>query len=123
MDLLNFAFEEKLERAETLPARCYTDAAYLPLEARRIFNRTWQLVGRLDQVKEHGSYFTADVVDEPIVIVRGQDGVVRANIHTYSAPGALLTRMVAPFITLPYQQYCTNRALQRMSETFLAANR
>ena len=52
-----------------------------------------------------------------------QDGVLRANIHTYSAPGALLTRMVAPFITLPYQQYCTNRALQRMSESFLAANR
>ncbi|MBL8171483.1 MAG: Rieske 2Fe-2S domain-containing protein [Acidobacteria bacterium] len=77
MDLLNFAFEEKLERAETLPARCYTDAAYLPLEARRIFNRTWQLVGRLDQVKEPGSYFTADVVDEPIVIVRGQDGELR----------------------------------------------
>ena len=52
-----------------------------------------------------------------------QDGVVRANIHTYSAPGALLTRMVAPFITLPYQQYCTNRALQRMSESFQCANR
>lgn len=51
-----------------------------------------------------------------------QDGVVRANIHTYSAPGAFLTRMVAPLITLPYQQYCTNRALQRMSESFLCAN-
>lgn len=51
-----------------------------------------------------------------------QDGVVRANIHTYSAPGAILTRMVAPFLTLPYQQYCTNRALRRMSESFLSAN-
>ena len=51
-----------------------------------------------------------------------QDGVLRASIHTYSAPGALLTRMVAPLITLPYQQYCTNRALKRMSESFLCAN-
>ena len=52
-----------------------------------------------------------------------QDGVLRINIHTYSAPGTLLTRMMAPFFTLPYQQYCTNRALEHMSQEFLAANR
>ncbi|MGE0131675.1 MAG: aromatic ring-hydroxylating dioxygenase subunit alpha [Blastocatellales bacterium] len=74
MDLLNFDFEERIERAETLPARCYTDPAYLALEQRQIFNRTWQLVGRLDQVSEPGGYFTADVGEEPVVIVRGHDG-------------------------------------------------
>lgn len=52
-----------------------------------------------------------------------QDGVLRINIHTYSAPGTILTRMMAPFFTLPYQQYCTNRALAHMSQEFLAANR
>src|SRR5262249_2223695 len=77
MDLLDFDFEERIERAETLPARCYTDAAYLSLEQRRIFNRAWQLVGRLDQVSEPGAYFTDDVVGEPIVVVRGQDGELR----------------------------------------------
>lgn len=51
-----------------------------------------------------------------------QDGVLRANIHTYSAPGTILTRMLAPFLTLPYQQYCTNRALKNMCQAFLAAN-
>lgn len=77
MDLLNFDFEERIERAETLPARCYTDPAYLAVEQRRIFNRSWQLVGRLDQVAEPGEYFTADVSEEPVVIVRGQDGELR----------------------------------------------
>lgn len=52
-----------------------------------------------------------------------QDGVLRINIHTYSAPGTILTRMIAPFFTLPYQQYCTNRALKHMREAFLSANR
>ena len=51
-----------------------------------------------------------------------QDGVLRANIHTYSAPGTILTRMLAPFFTLPYQQYCTDRALKNMCQAFLAAN-
>jgi len=77
MELLDFDFEERIERAETLPARCYTDPAYLALEQRRIFNSTWQLAGRLDQVGQVGSYFTANVVDEPVLIVRGSDGELR----------------------------------------------
>ena len=52
-----------------------------------------------------------------------QDGVIRATIHTYSAPGNLLTRLIAPLVTLPYQRYCTRLGLQRMREGFLAANR
>ena len=52
-----------------------------------------------------------------------QDGVIRATIHTYSAPGNLLTRLIAPLVTLPYQRYCTQLGLQRMREGFLAANR
>ncbi len=77
MELLNFDFDERIERAETLPARCYTDPAYLIAEQRHIFNRTWQLAGRLDQASEPGSYFTADVGDEPVIIVRGSDGELR----------------------------------------------
>lgn len=77
MNLLDFDFDERIERAETLPARCYTDAAYLAAEQRRIFNRTWQLVGRLEQVAKSGDFFTADVGEEPIVIVRGIDGKLR----------------------------------------------
>ena len=52
-----------------------------------------------------------------------RDGVIRATIHTYSSPGILLTRLVAPLVTLPYQRYCTHQALQRMREAFLASNR
>lgn len=77
MNLLNFDFDERIEYAETLPARCYTDATYLAAEQRRIFHRTWQLVGRLEQVAEPGAFFTAEVGDEPIVIVRGDDGELR----------------------------------------------
>jgi Domain of unknown function (DUF1990) len=52
-----------------------------------------------------------------------RDGVIHATIHTYSYPGTLLARAVAPMFTLPYQQYCTHRALQRLRDAFLAANR
>src|ERR1051325_401877 len=77
MDFLDFVFAERVEEAETLPARCYTDPAYLELETKHIFQRTWQLVGRLDQVVQPGSYFTAEVAGEPVLIVRDQAGVLR----------------------------------------------
>jgi choline monooxygenase len=77
MNLLDFDFEERLELAATLPASCYTDPAYLALEQRQIFNRTWQLGGRLEQVDRRGEYFTVDIVDEPLVIVRGHDDELR----------------------------------------------
>jgi choline monooxygenase len=77
MDLLDFAFAEQIEQAETLPARCYTDLAYLALEAKQIFQRTWQLVARLDQLTQAGSYCTAEIAGEPILLVRGADGQLR----------------------------------------------
>jgi choline monooxygenase len=77
MELLDFTFEPRIEVAETLPARCYTDPRYLDAEQRRVFNHTWQLIGRLDQVRRPGDYFTSEAGGEPLIIVRGADGVLR----------------------------------------------
>jgi hypothetical protein len=52
-----------------------------------------------------------------------REGLIYATIHTHSSPGILLTRLVAPLVTLPYQRYCTQLGLQRMGAGFLAANR
>ena len=46
-------------------------------EYKHIFRKTWQLVGRVDQIARIGDYFTVDVAGEPVVIARGADGVVR----------------------------------------------
>jgi choline monooxygenase len=75
---MTWHFESKLERASTIPSRYYIDAAILGDENRSIFARTWQLVGRADRVAEPGQFFTATVAGEPLLIVRGNDGVVRA---------------------------------------------
>src|SRR5580698_6072458 len=80
---------ERIECAETLASRFYTDPAILDLEKARIFRRTWQLVGTLDQdcgevngakrtIRDPESFFTADVAGEPIVITRDKQGVLRA---------------------------------------------
>jgi len=70
--------ESRLEFASTLSSRYYIDAAILGDENRRLFGRTWQLVGHADQVREAGQFFTATIGDEPVLLVRGNDGVLRA---------------------------------------------
>jgi choline monooxygenase len=61
----------------TLPAYVYLDASLLECEKRDLFGKTWQIVGRRDQVANAGDYFTTELVGEPLLIVRGSDGVLR----------------------------------------------
>jgi choline monooxygenase len=42
-----------------------------------VFSRSWQMVARADQLGEPGHYITGDVAREPILVVRGRDGVLR----------------------------------------------
>jgi choline monooxygenase len=67
---LIFPFDPNIARASTIPARLYNDPVYLELERERIFARTWQLVGRVEQVAESGQYFTAEIGNDAIVILR-----------------------------------------------------
>lgn len=62
-----------------MPARMYIDPVVLELERDRIFARTWQLVGRMEQLADTGSFITADIAGEPIVIVR--DGSELRGYH------------------------------------------
>jgi choline monooxygenase len=78
MNLNDFVFEPNLARATTIPSRWYTDPAMLALEQERIFCRTWQLVGRLEQLRNPGDFFTCTVNEEPLVITRDTAGTIHA---------------------------------------------
>ena len=67
-----------LAQAYTIPAAWYTDPRVAHLELQSVFARNWQAVGRLAQLEKPGDYITASVANEPIVVVRGRDGKLRA---------------------------------------------
>ena len=67
-----------LDRASTIPAAWYTDPRVFDLERRAVFTRSWQVAGRVEQLREAGRFVTCDIADEPIVVVRGADNVSRA---------------------------------------------
>ncbi|MDR7133462.1 choline monooxygenase [Lysobacter niastensis] len=66
-----------LEEASTIPSSWYIDEGIYARERRTTFSRTWQLAGRVDQLREPGQYVTCEIAGEPIVLVRGSDGELR----------------------------------------------
>ncbi|MGB6496685.1 MAG: aromatic ring-hydroxylating dioxygenase subunit alpha [Candidatus Acidiferrum sp.] len=69
---------DRLENAWTIPAAWYFDPRIAELERASVFSATWQVVGRVDQVRSNGQFFTADLAGEPLVVVRGEDSQLRA---------------------------------------------
>ena len=86
---LQLDVSERIECAQTLASRFYTDPSILEIEKARIFRRTWQLIGTLDHacgevnglqrtIADRETFFTAEVAGEPIVVVRDKEGTLRA---------------------------------------------
>jgi choline monooxygenase len=67
-----------LAEASTLPAPWYVDPRIAELERLHVFSKTWQLVARTDQVQKPGEFVATVVAEEPIVVVRGNEGILRA---------------------------------------------
>ena len=64
--------------ARAMPPAVYQSDEFLKLEQREIFRKEWLCVGRASALANPGDYVTADIDGQPIVVVRGEDGALRA---------------------------------------------
>jgi Rieske 2Fe-2S family protein len=62
----------------TLPRRYYVSSDVYGEEQERIFTQRWLCVGRQAELAEPGDYVLRTVAGESVIVVRGQDGAVRA---------------------------------------------
>jgi choline monooxygenase len=110
-----------LAEASTIPAPWYVDARIAELESSAVFSKTWQLVGRVEQVVAPGQFIRASVAGEPIVVVRGNDGVLRGfyNVCRHHA-AAVVTESCgqASLLHCPYHgwNYGLDGSLKGMPE-------
>jgi len=94
-----------LDRAWTIPAPWYTDERVYQLELQNVFTHSWQVIARADQVNEPGQYVTADVAGEPIVVVKGNDNILRGffNVCRHHAAAVMTeTEGTAAQLRCPY---------------------
>ena len=121
-DILNlYNPNDPLDHAWTIPSPWYFDPRVGKLEEQSVFAATWQVVGRADQVREKGNFFTADIAGEPIVVARGDDGELRAfyNVCRHHAAAVVTEKEgCARQFRCPYHgwTYGTDGALKGMVE-------
>ena len=61
-----------------VPVSRYTSPEFARLEAERVWPRTWQIACSLDHVAEPGDFFEYRIAGYSILVVRGDDGELRA---------------------------------------------
>ncbi|HEX6821025.1 MAG TPA: aromatic ring-hydroxylating dioxygenase subunit alpha [Candidatus Sulfotelmatobacter sp.] len=110
-----------LAHASTIPGAWYTDVRIAELERLNVFSKTWQLVGRTTQLQKPGDFVSTRLAGEPVVIVRGADGQLRAfyNVCRHHA-AAVVTEACghSSFLQCPYHgwKYGLDGTLKGMPE-------
>src|SRR5690349_20831579 len=79
-----------LERARTLPGAWYADPAHHELELTTVFGHAWVGVGLADDVAAPGSYLAATAGRAPVLVVRDEQGVLRAFLNVCRHRGSPL---------------------------------
>jgi phenylpropionate dioxygenase-like ring-hydroxylating dioxygenase large terminal subunit len=75
-----------------IPTERYVDPAFHALERERVFARSWLFAGHESDWPESGCYSQFTRSGAPIVIVRGEDGQLRAFYNACRHRGAPVTR-------------------------------
>ena len=65
-----------------MPAGFYTSPEFLAFEVECLFRKEWVCIGRVEEAAARGDYWTTDLLGEPLLIVRAEDGRLRvcANV-------------------------------------------
>jgi phenylpropionate dioxygenase-like ring-hydroxylating dioxygenase large terminal subunit len=99
-----------LLEAETMPPWCYTSPSFYRRETERIFHKVWNFIGSADQIPNSGDYFTLTFVGVPIIVLRLDNGQVRAFANSCRHRGSALLegRGNCRLIVCPYHSWSYN---------------
>ena len=87
LSLINRAMDEQLKRKAypegfpplpDIPTARYFDAKFAEAEQERLWRRTWLLAGVESELSKSGAYVLFEQLGLSIIILRGQDGAIRA---------------------------------------------
>jgi glycine betaine catabolism A len=96
---------QPLSRARPLPGRACWDEGVFAFDRDEVFARSWQCVGREDDVRNPGEWLLAPLTPEGVLVVRGADLEVRAFYNVCRHRAAPLVEAAAgrlSCLTCPY---------------------
>ncbi len=66
------------DEGRSLPGWVYHDPEFFAAEMERVIRPSWQVVCHVSDVPDRGDWRTLDYLGESVIVVRGDDGAVRA---------------------------------------------
>jgi phenylpropionate dioxygenase-like ring-hydroxylating dioxygenase large terminal subunit len=104
----------------------YTHEDIFRLDLEKIWLNYWIYVGHISQLPQPGSYFSVQLGNEPVLILRGEDNVVRALLNVCRHRGSLicteaagqLKKLVCPYHQWVYDLDGKLRAAKLMPDDF-----
>ena len=79
-----------LVRPDSVHRDLYVDQELFELEMAHLWRNTWVYVGHDSQVPGAGDYFTTQIGREPVIMLRGSDGMVRVLANRCAHKGSKL---------------------------------
>ena len=97
-------------QARAMPPSVYTSEDFLALETSSIFANEWFCVGRADALANSGDYVTLDLANQPIIVLRDKEGVLKAmsNVCRHRMSTLLEGRGNTRSIVCPYHAWTYN---------------
>jgi phenylpropionate dioxygenase-like ring-hydroxylating dioxygenase large terminal subunit len=98
---------KSVELATILPPEAYISETFWAFERQAIFEKEWLCVGHINEIPNAGDIMPTTVLDEPVLMVRGQDNIVRVLSSVCQHRGHPMVGGVAP---LDPDKPCFNRS-------------
>ena len=90
-ELSKVAAAEGVVTLDRVPVESYISADYVRLEKERLWPRVWQMACRAEEIAQPGDFYTYDIADESISVVRRPDGSIAAYHNVGPHRGRRLT--------------------------------
>lgn len=100
------------ESGKSLPQAFYTNERVFEMDMQHIWRKYWLFAGVSADIPKPGDYFTYRVDRDSVIIIRGDNGEIRAHHNTCRHRGSLICTKEsgsAPKLMCPYHQWVYNR--------------
>ncbi|WP_343773027.1 Rieske (2Fe-2S) protein, partial [Marinomonas arenicola] len=105
-DMLS-ALDKRLKN-HSLEAALYNDPHMFRIDMEEVFQKEWLFVGMTSEIPKKGDYFTVEVGQNPVLVLRDADGNINAFHNTCRHRGSIICsehRGKVANLVCPYHQW------------------
>jgi carnitine monooxygenase subunit len=78
---IQIALDVQAQADLSLPGWVYHDADFFKVETDRVIRPSWQIVCHISDIEKAGDWHSLDYANESVIVMRGDDGAVRAFLN------------------------------------------